>query len=241
MMRKSGTVTYGEAIGIVMVDTEFPRIPGDVGNATTYRFPVKYKVAKGLHMEDIVRREPHPSVGRRVVDVAKELEEEGVRAVTTSCGYFIYFQDELAEALDIPVFSSSLIQVPMVAKMLGHGKKVGIICAYSEALTEKHLEKAGIDDSIQVAIAGIDEHWEGINREEEPRARLKALEKTLTTVSRQLVSKDPEVGAIVLECTNLPPGASAVQEATGLPVFDIITLINMIYDVVVRKRYRGHM
>lgn len=232
--------TYGEAIGILVLDTDFPRIPGDIGNATTYPFPVRFKVVKGIRHEDIVCEEPHISVCRRFIAEAKQLEEEGVRAVTTSCGYFCYFQDEIADALKIPVFASSLVQVSLVAKTLGRNNRVGIICGNSEALTKTHLEKAGIDDSIHVAVAGFDENWSLVN-DLGPKARLEGFEKGLSKVAKELVARHPDIGAFVFECTNFPPGAAAVQEATGLPVFDIVTLVYMIHDAVVRKRYIGHM
>jgi Asp/Glu/hydantoin racemase len=241
MTEKHRRATYGEAIGVLVFDTDFPRIPGDIGNATTYPFPVKFKVVKGVFLDEIVKRNPDFSVCQRFIEAAKELEDEGVRAITTSCGYFIYFQDELANALDVPVFASSLIQVPLVSKMIGKSKRVGIICAYSEALSKIHLEKAGIDDSIPVAVEGFDEYWKELEDKTDPLERLESFEKGLVSVAKNLVSTHPDVAAIVLECTNLPPGAAAVQKATGLPVFDIVTLLNMIHSVVVRKKFFGYM
>jgi len=232
--------TYGQAIGILVLDTDFPRIPGDIGNATTYPFPVRFKVVEGVRHEDIVCERPDISVCGRFIEEAKSLEEEGVRAITTSCGYFCYFQDEIADALDIPVFASSLIQVPLVAKMLGKNNRVGIICGNSRALTKTHLRNAGIDDSIRIAVAGLDENWNMV-RGPRPRERLEGFEKGLPKVAKELISKHSDIGALVFECTNFPPGAAAVQEATGLPVFDIVTLLSMIHDVVVRKRYSGYM
>jgi aspartate/glutamate racemase len=232
---------YGQAIGILMVDTYHLRIPGDVGNATTYPFPVRFKVMEGIHIQDIVCQKPDASVCTRAIEKAKELEKEGVKAITTSCGYFIYFQDEIAQALNVPVFASSLIQVPIVSKMIGKNKRVGIICGDSACLTTEHLRKAGIDDSINIAVAGVDRNWRMIVRGEDPKRHLKGYERALSKVAKELVSKYPDIGALVFECTNLPPGAAAVQEITRLPVFDIVTLIYMINDVVVRKRYTGHM
>lgn len=232
--------TYGEAIGILVLDTDFPRIPGDIGNATTYPFPVRFKVVKGIRHEDIVCERPDISVCSRFIEEAKGLEEEGVRAITTSCGYFCYFQDEISDALSIPVFASSLIQVPLVAKMLGKNNRVGIVCGNSRALTKTHLRKAGIDDSMRVAVAGLDEKWNMV-RGPRPRDRLEGFEKGLSKVATELVSKYQDIGALVFECTNFPPAAAAVQEATGLPVFDIVTLVSMIHDAVVRKRYSGYM
>lgn len=231
---------YGQAIGVLLVDNPFPRIPGDVGNATTYPFPVRFKVVEGIYVKDIVCKEPDISVCKRYIEEAKALELEGVRAITTSCGYLCYFQDEIAEAVNVPVFTSSLIQVPLVSKILGKKKRIGIICASSPALTTMHLRKAGIDESIPVAVAGLDKYWSMV-RGQDPKKRLTGFGKGLSTVAQQLVSNNPDIGAFVLECTNFPPGAAAVQEATGLPVFDIITLVYMIHDVVVRKRYVGYM
>jgi Asp/Glu/hydantoin racemase len=241
MVLKEGVATYGEAIGILMLDTEFPRIPGDIGNATTYPFPVRFKTVKGVYTKDIDFKSKDPYVAQRFIEAAKELQEEGVRAITTSCGYFVYFQDEIAEALDIPVFASSLIQVPLVSKMLGNNQRIGIICAQSKALTKNHLEKAGIDDSMPVDVLGVDEYWEDILTKIDPGERLEELEKSLVKRAKELVSQNPDLGAIVFECTNLPPGAAAVQEAVGLPVYDIVTLICMMQNVTVRKRYRGYM
>jgi Asp/Glu/hydantoin racemase len=235
MVLKEGVATYGEAIGILMLDTEFPRIPGDIGNATTYPFPVRFKTVKGVYTKDIDFKSKDPYVAQRFIKAAKELQEEGVRAITTSCGYFVYFQDEIAEALDIPVFTSSLIQVPLITKMLGKNQIVGIICAQSKALTNVHLEKAGIDDSMVVDVVGVDEYWEDILTKMDSLERLDELEKVLIKRTEELAYRNTDLGAIVLECTNLPPGAAAVQKAVGLPVYDIVTLIYMMQNVTVRK------
>lgn len=232
--------SFGQAIGLLLLDTVYPRIPGDIGNATTYPFPVRFKVVKGVHLEDIMCEKPDISVCRRFIEEAKELEGEGVRAITTSCGYFIYFQEEIANAVNVPVFTSSLIQVPFVAKILGKNKRVGIICASSKYLTKTHLRKAGIDDSMSVAVAGLDRKWSMV-RGQDPNKRLDGFERALPKVAKELVLNHPDIGALVFECTNFAPGAAAVQEATGLPVFDIVTLIYMIHDAVVRKRYTGYM
>jgi len=234
--------TYGEAIGILVLDTSFPRIPGDLGNATTFAFPVKFKVIRGIPPEHIVCRNPGISVCHRFQEAAKELEAEGVRAVTTTCGYSVYFQDEIADAVNIPVFTSSLIQVPLVSKMLGKNKKrVGVICADAHSLTDTHLRKAGIDNSIPIAISGLGRRWWNIVSTKDPEGRREAFERALKWSTKKLLSAHPDVGAVVFECANFAPGAAAVQEATGLPVFDIVTLLNMVHDVVVRKRFTGHM
>ena len=231
---------YGQAIGVLVVDNPFPRIPGDIANATTYPFPVRFKVVEKIYVKDIVCEKPDQSVCKRYIEEAQALEKEGIRAITTSCGYLSYFQDEIAEALNIPVFTSSLIQVPMVSKMLGKNSRIGIICANGQVLTKTHLQKSGIDDSTPVAVVGLDKYWSMV-RGQDPEKRQNGWDRALSTVGKQMVSQNPDLGAFVLECTNFPPGSAALQEATGLPVFDIVTLIYMIHEVVVRKRYSGHM
>jgi Asp/Glu/hydantoin racemase len=230
---------YGQAIGILLLDDRFSRIPGDIGNATTYPFPVRFKVVEGVHPQDLICEKPDISVCQRYIEEAKKLEKEGVRAIIVGCGYFSYFQDEITNAVNIPV-ASSLIQVPLVSKMIGKNKRIGIVCADSRYLTKTHLRRAGIDDSILVAVAGLDKYWSMV-RGQDPKKRLFGFERALSTVANQLISKNPDIGAIVFECTNFPPGAAAVQETTSLPVFDIVTLVYMIQNVVVRKRYSGYM
>jgi hypothetical protein len=232
--------SFGQAIGILLLDTEYPRIPGDVGNATTYPFPVMLRVVEGVGSEDILCEKPDISVCERFIKEAKALEADGVKAITTSCGYLAFFQEEIANAVNVPVFTSSLIQVPLVSKMLGKKKRIGIICGNSKYLTETHLKKAGIDNSIPFVISGFDKNWSFVNGPDAAK-RLLELERRLPKVAKDLVSKYPDIGALVFECTNFPPASAAVQEATGLPVFDIVTLIYMVHDVVVRKLYFGNI
>ena len=114
MRLKGGFTNYGESIGILMLDTHFPRPPGDIGNARSYDFPVRYKIVKNAYTDRIMGHTPDPELIGSFVDAARELEAEGVKAITTSCGFLAPFQKHLAEAVSIPVFASSLLQVPMI-------------------------------------------------------------------------------------------------------------------------------
>jgi len=238
---RSGLPYYGKALGILMMDpigTEgiFARIPGDVGNATTYNFPVQYKVMWGVYNREIVNKNPTKETEQKVVKYAMELEKEGVRAIGAYCGFMSYFQPALTKAVEIPVFSSSLLQVPIISRLLGKEGKVGIITFDSRELSKEHLVRAGIDESIPVVIFGLEKappgrSWYDI-KEVEPAKRLELVEDRLTYAASQLVSENPDVKAIL-------PGAAAVQKATGLPVFDVTTLLNWAYSAVVRKRFKG--
>jgi hypothetical protein len=230
---------YGQAIGILMLNTRFPRIPGDIGNATTFSFPVVYKVieeAKAFNITDV-----DPKLLEPFIRGGRELQEKGVRAITTSCGFLAPFQKELAAALDVPVFTSSLLQVQYVYPFLKPNQKVGVITANGQALGERHFEGAGISH-IPKAITGLEHShfaemfFSGSNQLDEKRA-----EAELVEAAKKLVGENPDVGVIVLECTNMPPYAAAIHDAVGLPVFDIVTLINYVYAALEPRRFKGYM
>lgn len=235
---KGGYNVYGEIIGILLNEAICPRIIGDMGNAMTFNFPVKYKIVKGATVERVVEK-TDPKLLYPFIKAAQELEKEGVKAITTSCGFLSIFQEEISAATNIPVFTSSLIQVPLVYRMLGKDKKVGIITAYKSKLTEKHLRAVGIDENIPVCIIGMENSQEFYNViiKQKSIMDVKKVEAEVVINARLLVEQNNDIGAIVFECTNLPPYAAAVQRAVHLPVFDIITLTNMIYNAVVRKEY----
>jgi len=242
---RKGFPTYGEAIGIIMQkEVGWPRIPGDVGNAFSFGFPVKYKAVKGFGVKEIVTPNPTPRAEKMLVDAAVELESEGVRAIVGGVGYMIIFQEALANAVDIPVFSSSLLLTPIVSRTLAKGKRVGILTINAKALTERHLKCAGLDESMAIAIQGLDSLPEEMARYQnrlDPEERLKTMENNLTYAAERMVSEYPDLGALIFECTCFPPAAPAVQKATGLPIYDVVTLANFAHDVVVKTRFPvGH-
>ncbi len=232
---------YGQSIGILMLNTRFPRIPGDIGNATTFSYPVVYKTVECATLDAVVKRADAGLI-EPFIEGAKELiEGSGARAIVTSCGFMAIFQKELAGALEVPVYSSSLLQVPLVASMQKPGQKVGILTADASSLGEKHFRGVGIEH-IPKAVAGIENTYFGDvllnNRTELDVSRA---EKDMADTARALVEANPDIGAIVLECTNMPPFAKAVQEATGRPVFDIVTLTDYVYRAVTARTYRGYL
>ncbi|MEM1524804.1 MAG: aspartate/glutamate racemase family protein [Nitrososphaerales archaeon] len=238
---------YGEAIGIITLDTPFMRIPGDIGNATTFPFPVRFRVVKGASVDRVVKK-GDKALLKPFILAAQELESDGVRAITTSCGFLILFQEEMAEAVSIPVFTSSLLQIPLVHKMLGSKGRIGIITADASSLTLEHLRKAGVNESIPIAISGLEDvkefsEWILNPPLEQPKSlpdpekvKQKVVEKALN-----LLKEYPDIQAWVFECANLPPYSKAVQDATNLPVFDIVTLTTWVYHAVVQKEYKGYL
>jgi Asp/Glu/hydantoin racemase len=236
-----GKNLFGHAIGILMLESKFPRIPGDMGNATTWDFPVLYKVIKNASPDAVVRKGDerllHP-----FIEGARELEREGVRAITTNCGFLAMFQQEMAGAVGVPVFTSSLMQVPLVYAMLKPSQTVGIITIHAKSLTQRHLSAVGAD-KVPHVIMGTEgeEELSRVILDDELELDVEESRGEMVKVARTMVSDYPEVGAIVLECTNMTPYAAAVQAEIGLPVFDIYTLVNMVYQSVVRGEFSGYL
>jgi hypothetical protein len=136
-----GRTLYGLALGIVMLDTHFPRLLGDVGNAATWPFPVHYRIVRGAIPERMAQPALDPALFEPFTSAVRELASLGVRAITTSCGFLAIHQRELAAAVDVPVFASPLVQVPMAAAAIG-GRRVAILTARL-ALNERHFNGVG--------------------------------------------------------------------------------------------------
>ncbi|MDA0676019.1 MAG: aspartate/glutamate racemase family protein [Proteobacteria bacterium] len=239
---KGGRTIYGEAIGILLLETRFARMPGDIGNATTFDFPVRIKVVKGATVQKIIMEGNSSSSLKDFIAAAKELEADGVRAITTSCGYLTTIQQPLIEAVNIPVYCSSLLQVPTVARMMPKGKKVAILTLDSRKLTRHHLELAGITNEELVFIGAettpeFYNNCAGIVEDYDPAD----VERGVVDLVKKHIAGNKDVGAIVCEGINFAPYAAAVQEAVNLPWFDIVDMTKWVYAATVKQRYRGHL
>lgn len=230
----------GESVGIIVLDCFYPFIPGNVANATTYDFPVRYALAEGVTGEKLLYH-ADASLLPAFVAAAQKLQDEGVLGITGACGFMALFQREIAAAVDIPVFASSLLQVNFMHQITG--KRVGVICADSTCLKPGHLAGTGVSPDVPLAVTGMEgcaAFNSGI------RANIgelddDALRQGVIGVARDLVARNPDVGSILLECSDLPPYAHAVQAATGLPVFDFNTMINYVHETLTRRPYFGRM
>jgi len=239
---QKGQVMGGLAIGIIVLgEGGFPLIPGNVGNATTFSFPVYYKAIEEAITERVVSTKPDPLVLERLIEAGKELEKQGCRAITSDCGYSANYLPEVATALSVPTFLSSLMQVPIISRALKPSQKVGIICANGDVLrAAPALKNCGINDLSTIVIAGAQDLSEMKNiLEGTGRLNPGKFEQELVGLAKETVSKNPDIGALLLECAEMPTYAWAIQEAVRLPVFDFTTMINWVYNAVVRRPFAG--
>ncbi|MDR3255177.1 MAG: aspartate/glutamate racemase family protein [Synergistaceae bacterium] len=241
---KSKTRSWdGEPIGILILDAAYPCIPGNVGNATTYDFPVRYKEVKGASIERLLN-ERDSSLLEPFIRGARELEAEGVRAITGACGFMALFQPQVASAVDVPVFLSSLLQIPFIRQTLKPSQKIGVISANAGALTNEHFRNVGIAPDTPLAVYGMEDQFEFRTSVLEEKGTLDSgqIEEEVLRVVLRMMRENPEVAAIVLECSDLPPYAHAVHMATGLPVFDFTTMIRYVHNALIPRMYeRGYM
>lgn len=222
---RGGKAIYGAPLGILMLEARFPRIHGDMGNGTTWPFPVLYRVVGGASPDKVVLKGA-AGLLPDFVEAARELVRLGAEAITTNCGFLALFQRELAAAVGVPVATSSLMQVPWVQATLPPGKRVGVVTVSAGSLSPAHLEGAGVPQDTP--IAGTEngrEFFRVLIKAEKDDMDVGLARQDVVEAALALVAKNPDVGAIVLECTNMPPYAAAVQAATGLPVYDIYSMI----------------
>ena len=236
---QKGQVSAGEAIGILLLETSVPFIPGDVANATTYSFPVRFRKVEGFSVRQALSKDSSVYSGLR--EAARDLVKQGVRAVTGDCGFMGIHQKELARELNVPVFLSSLLQIPFISLLIGEGAKVGIITADSKSLDADLLAAVGVFDSTNLVIGGLEGggQFYQFAIEETGSLDTEAVEKEVVMVAQNMIAENPHIRAILLECSLLPPYGAAIQDAVSLPVFDYITMINFVFSAVVKQRYIG--
>lgn len=219
-------VASGHAVGILLLDYKGPFIPGDVGNATSYDYPVIFRTVPKATSARVFSGDPELEAA--VIEAAKALEAGGVKGISSDCGYFVNYQDAVAKAVKVPVYLSSLLQLPFISACIGRERPIGVICANAAALGNRVLEMTGLGSDRDVFIKGMrDEPVFGSSITGDcAQLDPEVLEAEVVGLAKRMVRERPEMGAILIECSMLPPYAKAVQDATGLPVFDFITMID---------------
>ena len=236
-----GYTNYGQDIGILMLDTIFPRIPGDIGNAKSYpNVPVRYKVVKDAFCHRIMGQDHDPTLLQPFIQAAQELEAEGCRAITTSCGFLAKFQKELAACVHIPVFTSALMLVPLVRNMINPNLEIAIFTERPWNLTEDHFNQAGFSTKdIPVVVSGMPEGspFPALFIENNLSEEREVLQSCMEELTRRHMAEHPNTGAIIFECTNFGPFSRYVQDIAKVPVFGLNQLLEYIAACVDVRSY----
>ncbi len=231
-----GKTVYGTSIGVMMLETRFPRIYGDIANAMTWPFPVQYRIVPGATPDKVVRQDPRALVDGFIA-AARDLVTLGCDGLTTNCGFLALIQDQVSEAVPVPVATSSLMQIPVVQQLLPKGRRVGVITISKTDLSEDHLRAANAP--LDTPIVGTDNgraFTHGI-LDDQPSIDFAACRLDLLDAARELVTEYRDVGAIVLECTNMTPYAADIRKLTGLPVFSIYSFVRWFHQGLTPDRF----
>lgn len=224
MRATGGKSVYGASVGILMLHARFPRIPGDMGNATTWPFPVQYRLVRNATPDAVVRKGA-PGLLDVFIEAARDLAWHGVDGITTNCGFLSLFQDELAEAVGIPVATSSLMQVEFVNRLLPKGKRAGVLTISASTLTPAHLQKARVPEGTPIGTTEGGREFTRAILGNELELDVALARQDNVDAAIALKTSNPDLGAIVLECTNMIPYADDIRRATGLPVFSIYNFV----------------
>jgi hypothetical protein len=233
-----GKSLYGARVGILMLETRFPRIPGDMGNAGTWPFPVLYKVVPGASPRRVVCHKAEGLLDE-FLDAATELVRLGADGITTTCGFLSLYQRQIASHVGVPVATSSLMQIPVIKRILPPGKSVGVLTVSAENLTEEHLLAADAEPATPVVGTDDGSEFTRVMLNDEERLDIAAAERDILAAGDALVSRHPDVGAVLLECTNMVPYARALSERLRLPVFSIYSFVTWFQSGLVPRDF-GH-
>ena len=232
---------YGAPIGILLIDSSEPFVQGDVGNASTFGFPVRYERVPGCTIERLVVRHDRSLVDA-VIASARKLVNDGARAIASNCGFMLRMQEPVAEALDVPVLLSGLLQLPLVERSVSTRKKIGVITSTARFLDLETVALSGVEVS-RVEVAGLDEcvEFRSAFLDEKGIIRPGLIEREVAQVASDLASRC-DLGAVVMECAALPAYASTIQRAVGdIAVFDAVTLIESWFRSLHRSSFgNGH-
>lgn len=237
---KKGQNIAGWPIGIIYIDdVYYPMVPGNIVNGYTFDFPVRLRAVEGLDIPNLFNC--GESVHDAILAACKKLESEGIRAISSACGFFGNYHAQIAEEMDIPVALSSLVQLPWIETIIKPSQKIGVLTADATSITDRLFESCGVSKDLQKKLV-----VRGLGAEPEFSCILEGrgefdngqVEQELLAKAREIMAEG-DIGAILLECSDMPPYAAAIQAETGLPVFDFTTLIKWLHNAVAQKPYHG--
>ena len=238
-----GSIGTGEAVGVIVLNSKIPCPPGHISNAWTFDFPVHYLQIDEAGLDEVVNKGDQ-SIVEAIIRGAKQLELDGCRAILADCGYFGNYQKEIAASVDVPVYMSSVIQASWIAIALKPDQKIGIICANKDGITDQMFEACGVGKDVRdrciVRGAGGNPEFDKLLADY-GELDFEAIKNEVVDIAVEMTEEHPEIGAILLECTDMPPYSYAIQAATNLPVYDATSLIKYVNSVVTQRPYGGFM
>jgi len=219
-------------LGILMLDTRFPRIVGDIGNPASFDFPVIYPRLEGIGPADAVTATPDRTrIEAALAANARSLVDAGAVGISTSCGFLALFQRELSALSAVPVATSALL---LLAE--ARGRRAGVLTASAANLTPRHFQVVGADPGTPVEGLPPDGAFAGTFLRNGTTLDRKAVEAETVAAGRALLARCPDLDLLVLECTNLPPYKAALRAALGIEVRDVLDLLAGFHAAIIARR-----
>ena len=228
-MRDRTKTIHGVRLGILCLETSFPRIVGDAGNAQTWPFPVLFKIVRGATAQLVVH-EKGRGLNSAFLQAAEELVSDGADGITTTGGFLSVFQKELAAHAGVPVASSSLMQVPLAQALLAPGKRVGVITIHGQRLSADHLTAAGAPADTPIVGTESGTEITRVMLEGRPELDFAKAEADVLGAGREMLERHPDVGSLVLECHNMAPYSARLQKELRVPIFDVYTFVKWFHS-----------
>ena len=230
----------GYSVGIIVINVNYPLMPGNVANASTYSFPVLIRVLEEATVDMILAGDPR--LEAMIIEAGHELSQKGVRAIVGACGAFANYQKAAVEAFRVPTYMSILTQLPFILQSIRADQKVGVVAASESSLTPHILEECGIQEPERLLVLGAQDLPEFQKLLKcTGRFNSHTLEGELLDLVRDFVEAHPELGALVIQCSDLPPYSWTIQNAVQLPVYDMPMLIEWLHRCVVRVPFQGYI
>ena len=231
----TGFSYYGQDIGILVNASQAPRLPGDAGHAATFAYPVRYQIT-GTTFLDLV--EGSEETRAKILSAAQALKDAGIRGIVADCGLMSLYQEDVAREIGIPFVGSSLCQIPMAWQLIGRSGTIGILTGHSQFLRETHLRRSGWDETIPLAIEGMEcqSHFAEIVIQGGQNLDPAMMCENVLSAAKNLSARTPDLKALILECSNLASYSRAVAQALNIPVFDTVSAANLLqYSLVPPK------
>ncbi|MGE4277555.1 MAG: hypothetical protein AB7E30_10335 [Lawsonibacter sp.] len=238
---RGGYTNYGQDIGILMMRTVFPRLIGDIGNARTFSIPVRYHIVD-VDPLNMTEKNANERLIKPFIDAAHKLEDAGCKAIATSCSFLAGFQRQLADAVNIPVFTSTLILAPMIHTMLNRNRSIGILTECADVMTELYFNQAGWSSKdIPVHVTGLspDSAFSRLIIGDNLDANWEQMEDSIQEMVQRHMADHPDTGALLLECNNYAPFTKMIQDIAQVPVFGINQMLEYIDACVNAPNYHN--
>lgn len=226
-----GHALAGHAVALLHISSKYALFPGNPQHGETFPFPVMYQEVRLDSFDDLFSGDP--ILGQRLEEACQAAIACGAKTIVGACGSFGYYQRRVAASAGVPVFLSIMMQVPFLQQSLG-GCSLGIICASKNALNNRIYAECGIVNSESLAIREMKGRTE-FDRflAEDKDIDFDTLEAQTLAAAQEILNEVPNIGAFVLQCSDLAPFAPKLQEIYGLPVYDVATLLRWAHSAVI--------